>query len=118
MKAWTIGRKLYGGVGTLVFLLMASSALALVSAARIYADLEQTGGPTTKEMTLALQVSAQLEQSYSHAKSMTLYGVAKDAAKYKEFAGRSHFILGQPGWEEVADFALDWALTPRELDEP
>jgi len=54
MKAWTIGRKLYGGVGTLVFLLMASSALALVSAARIYADLEQTGGPTTKEMTLAL----------------------------------------------------------------
>jgi len=89
MKAWTIGRKLYGGVGTLVFLLMASSALALVSAARIYADLEQTGGPTTKEMTLALQVSAQLEQSYSHAKSMTLYGVAKDAAKYKEFAGRS-----------------------------
>jgi pimeloyl-ACP methyl ester carboxylesterase len=31
---------------------------------------------------------------------------------YKEFAGRSHFILGQPGWEEVADFALAWALKP------
>jgi len=36
---------------------------------------------------------------------------------YKEFAGRGHFILGQPGWEEVADFALDWALSPRALDE-
>lgn len=29
---------------------------------------------------------------------------------YKEFPGRSHFIIGQPGWEEVADYALDWAL--------
>jgi pimeloyl-ACP methyl ester carboxylesterase len=31
---------------------------------------------------------------------------------YKEFAGRSHFTLGQAGWEEVADFALDWAARP------
>ena len=29
---------------------------------------------------------------------------------YKEFQGRSHFILGQPGWQEIADYALDWAL--------
>ena len=35
---------------------------------------------------------------------------------YKEFPGRSHFILGQPGWEEVADFALEWALHPKALD--
>jgi alpha-beta hydrolase superfamily lysophospholipase len=31
---------------------------------------------------------------------------------YKEFAGRSHFTLGQTGWEEVADFAVTWALDP------
>jgi alpha-beta hydrolase superfamily lysophospholipase len=30
--------------------------------------------------------------------------------EYREFPGRTHFTLGQPGWEEVADFALDWAL--------
>jgi len=34
---------------------------------------------------------------------------------YKEFAGRSHFILGQPGWQAVADFALSWALDPVNL---
>jgi hypothetical protein len=28
---------------------------------------------------------------------------------YKEFPGRSHFTAGEPGWEEVADFALTWA---------
>lgn len=28
--------------------------------------------------------------------------------EYKEFPGRSHYTLGQRGWEEVADYALDW----------
>lgn len=28
---------------------------------------------------------------------------------YHEFAGRSHFIVGEPGWEEVADYAVTWA---------
>jgi alpha-beta hydrolase superfamily lysophospholipase len=27
---------------------------------------------------------------------------------FKEFAGRTHFIIGQKGWEEVADFVLAW----------
>jgi pimeloyl-ACP methyl ester carboxylesterase len=30
-------------------------------------------------------------------------------AEYREFPGRTHYIVGQDGWEEVADFALDWA---------
>jgi alpha-beta hydrolase superfamily lysophospholipase len=30
--------------------------------------------------------------------------------EYKEFPGRSHFIVGQEGWEEVADYALEWAI--------
>ncbi len=30
--------------------------------------------------------------------------------EYKEFPGRSHFTIGAEGWEEVADYALDWAL--------
>jgi pimeloyl-ACP methyl ester carboxylesterase len=27
---------------------------------------------------------------------------------YREFPRRSHFTVGEPGWEEVADFALNW----------
>jgi pimeloyl-ACP methyl ester carboxylesterase len=37
---------------------------------------------------------------YRHTKSVT---------DYKEFPGRSHYTLGQDGWEEVADYALNWA---------
>ena len=28
---------------------------------------------------------------------------------YHEFAGRSHYTVGEDGWEEVADYALEWA---------
>ena len=34
----------------------------------------------------------------------------KAITAYKEFPGRSHYTLGQAGWQEVADYALDWAL--------
>ncbi|TXK16955.1 alpha/beta hydrolase [Homoserinibacter sp. GY 40078] len=29
--------------------------------------------------------------------------------EYKEFPGRTHRIVSQEGWEEVAEFAIDWA---------
>jgi pimeloyl-ACP methyl ester carboxylesterase len=35
-------------------------------------------------------------------------GKSKAVVDYKEFAGRPHFA-GAPGWEAVADYALDWA---------
>ena len=31
---------------------------------------------------------------------------------YREFPGRCHFTLGQAGWEQVADYALGWAVRP------
>jgi alpha-beta hydrolase superfamily lysophospholipase len=37
------------------------------------------------------------------------YDKSNTVTAYKEFPGRSHFTAGEPGWEEVADFALSWA---------
>jgi hypothetical protein len=34
--------------------------------------------------------------------------------EYKEFVGRPHFP-GVPGWEEVADYALDWVVSTHTL---
>jgi alpha-beta hydrolase superfamily lysophospholipase len=39
-----------------------------------------------------------------HYKSNTITEV-------KEYAGFAHLLPGQQGWEEVADYALDWAVT-------
>jgi len=38
-----------------------------------------------------------------------LYKNSKAITDYKVFAGRSHFILGEVGWDEVADDAIEWA---------
>jgi len=37
------------------------------------------------------------------------YGKSRAVTDYREFPGRPHFTVGIPGWEEVADYALDWA---------
>jgi pimeloyl-ACP methyl ester carboxylesterase len=38
------------------------------------------------------------------------YRHAKSPTDYKEFEGRSHYsVIGGEGWEEVADYALQWA---------
>ena len=38
------------------------------------------------------------------------YAKSEAVTELKSFPGRSHFTLGEPGWEEVADYALDWAV--------
>lgn len=37
------------------------------------------------------------------------YRKSSAVTDYKEFPGRSHYTVGQDGWEEVADYALEWA---------
>jgi hypothetical protein len=38
------------------------------------------------------------------------YDTSSALTNYHEFPGRAHYTLGQPGWEQVADYALRWAL--------
>ena len=38
------------------------------------------------------------------------YKSGNSVTEFKLFPGRSHYTLGQAGWEEVADYALDWAV--------
>jgi pimeloyl-ACP methyl ester carboxylesterase len=37
---------------------------------------------------------------------------------YHEYPGRAHFTLGQPGWQEVADYALEWAVEATATHQP
>lgn len=38
------------------------------------------------------------------------YHRAPSVTDYAEFPGRTHYTVGQDGWEEVADKALSWAV--------
>jgi pimeloyl-ACP methyl ester carboxylesterase len=39
------------------------------------------------------------------------YSKSGARTEYKLFPGRSHWTIAEPGWEEVADYALDWAIS-------
>jgi len=38
-----------------------------------------------------------------------LYARSSTITEYKNFPGRTHYTLGQDGWEQVADYALTWS---------
>jgi pimeloyl-ACP methyl ester carboxylesterase len=39
-----------------------------------------------------------------------LQSKSKAVTEYKEYADRSHYTVGQDGWEAVADHALEWSV--------
>ncbi|SRR5581483_4866256 len=41
-------------------------------------------------------------------KNYKKYKGSNSVTDFKQFPGRNHFILGQTGWEEVADYCLSW----------
>jgi pimeloyl-ACP methyl ester carboxylesterase len=41
---------------------------------------------------------------------LKLQSRAPSATELKEYPGRPHFMAGLDGWEEIADYALNWAL--------
>src|SRR5829696_3261145 len=50
-----------------------------------------------------LQPASVNESNFKH------YRNSSAVTDYHEFPGRSHYTVGQDGWEEVADYALEWA---------
>ncbi len=50
--------------------------------------------------TVPASVDRSTFRKYRHSKAIT---------DFKEFPGRSHLIVAQAGWEEVAEYALAWA---------
>lgn len=56
-----------------------------------------TGGSADRLVSLYLSRAAYRMQRRSPART-----------DYRHFDGRSHFLIAEPGWEEVARYALDW----------
>lgn len=41
-----------------------------------------------------------------------LFRKSRAITAYREYPDRTHWTIGQDGWERVADYALDWAQNP------
>jgi pimeloyl-ACP methyl ester carboxylesterase len=59
-----------------------------------------------------LLITGKEDRTIVPSMTQATYLVQRQAASitgFKTFPGRSHFLLAEPGWEEVADFAIEWA---------
>jgi pimeloyl-ACP methyl ester carboxylesterase len=75
---------------------------ALTGLARI--DFKKPRGPL---LLVAGEIDHIVPASLNRS-NVRRYRPAAGLTEFKEFAGRNHFLLGQPGWEEVADYSLEW----------
>ncbi len=60
-----------------------------------------------------LLVCGQSDITITPACVRAVYNIQKhspSATDFHTFPGRSHYLFHEPGWQEVADFILDWAL--------
>ncbi len=81
------------------------SSAARVDFTRQHAPLLMIAGEKDNIMPAALNRS-----NYRRYRSAT-----PSITEYKEFPGRGHYsIIAGPGWEEVADYAVDWAIRAAE----
>jgi len=58
-------------------------------------------------LIIAGELDRTVEASMNQA-NFRKYSRSTAVTDYREFPGRTHWIVGQPGWEEVADHAMDW----------
>jgi pimeloyl-ACP methyl ester carboxylesterase len=78
--------------------LLLSSSFAVDFASDTRPPLLIFGG--TRDQTVPVQINRSNARKFK--------GRAK--TEYREWQGRSHFTIAEPGWEEVADAALAWGL--------
>jgi len=77
----------------------------LTSIAKV--DFNKTRGPL-------LLIAGEVDHTIPPALNMANYNRYKHNASitdFKLFEGRNHFIFGQTGWEEVAEYTLNWIET-------
>ncbi|MDP3592620.1 MAG: alpha/beta hydrolase, partial [Phenylobacterium sp.] len=59
-----------------------------------------------------LIMAAEHDRTVTPYVSKASYNVQKHSdakTDFKFFPGRSHFLIAEPGWEGVGDYALNWA---------
>src|ERR1051325_7965365 len=78
MKDWTIGRRLFTGVGVLVALVMTVAALALFVGRSLEERLIETDDHTVKRLELGHQIETELERLYATEPALVAAGVVND----------------------------------------
>lgn len=94
------------------------------TAGKVYWDGVISGGAgkinwSSRTRAPLLLIGGGIDKIAEAGMTRAIYRKQKGAATrtdLKIYPDRSHFLCIEPGWEEVADFALDWATTHADVE--
>jgi len=66
------------------------------------------GNPSRAPLLLIAGEKDRTVEARMNRANFKKYGKSTAITEFREFPGRSHWIIAEPGWEEVADFAIEW----------
>ncbi|MBU1235576.1 MAG: alpha/beta hydrolase [Gammaproteobacteria bacterium] len=87
--------------------LVPDSGRAMVEAGHWYLDRQHATRVDEAKVTCPVLVIAGEEDRITPA-SIVRKVARKYHADYKEFPGHAHWVLAEPGWEEIAGYVADW----------
>src|SRR5205807_9311963 len=68
------------------------------------------GNPRRTPLLLVFGTADHISPPALNKSVLKLQRRASSATDSREYPGRTHFMAGMDGWEEIADYALNWAL--------
>ncbi len=95
MKNWTVGFKLFSGVGALVFLLVAVGGLSVNALSGVKRELDTATGQTIKAIDLSYELREGAERFRSEQRRGLLAAFAQDPATVKAALERIKVLSGQ-----------------------
>ncbi len=84
MKNWSLGKKLFTGVGSLLALLVVAGGLALYSLSSIQANLDEAAGPITDRVARASELVRLTGEAWGGSQGTILSAVAQDRRTAKQ----------------------------------
>jgi methyl-accepting chemotaxis protein len=84
MRNWSIQKKLYGGVGALLGLLILAGGLALYALQSIQTNLEETAGPISDRITRAAEMVQITADAWGASQGAILSAVSQDGSTARQ----------------------------------
>jgi methyl-accepting chemotaxis protein/methyl-accepting chemotaxis protein-1 (serine sensor receptor) len=85
MKNWSIGKKLFTGVGVLVLLLAVTSGVALNSVSTVQDNLEQAAGPISVRLGLAAEMVAASHEAWAAEKAAIVNTFTRNRSQMESY---------------------------------
>jgi methyl-accepting chemotaxis protein/methyl-accepting chemotaxis protein-1 (serine sensor receptor) len=95
MNGWSIGKKLYAGVASMLVLLIVSGVVAVATTSQMQGDMQQVTEVISRRMELAAAMATLAEESWAGEKSVIAGAFARDRQRTESYRDQEKQALNK-----------------------